>query len=120
MNHAARDLAFWAAMQRLVYENNLILDRSKGSTHPRYPEIVYPLDYGYLENTSASDGGGIDLWLGGLGDKTLTGILCVFDTLKHEMEIKLLIACSREDILTVQQFHSDMVALYIPNPTVDP
>ena len=119
MKQPIDNLAFWQKMSQLAAATPIIVDRPKDSTHPRYPEVIYPLDYGYLENTSAADGGGIDVWLGTLDAKTLTGILCVFDTLKREMEIKLLLACTREDIQTIQHFHSEMYALYIPNPTAD-
>lgn len=33
--------------------------------------------------------------------KTLTGILCMFDTLKHNAEIKLLIGCTEEKMPTL-------------------
>ena len=74
----------------------VVLDRPKGNVHPRYPDLIYPLDYGYLENTSAADGGGIDVWIGTNGGKKLTGILCTFDKLKRDAEIKLLIGCTLE------------------------
>jgi len=113
-------------MQHLLITNSLIIDRPKGSSHPRYPNIRYPLDYGYLEYTTSSDGGGIDVWLGSLntvmmedGDKTLTGILCTFDTLKCDAEIKLLIECSEEDIQVIRDFHKEMYTLYIPNPAAE-
>ena len=48
-------------MTDLIRTNGIVIDRPKGSTHPRYPDQTYPLDYGYLENTTASDDGGIDL-----------------------------------------------------------
>jgi len=114
------DTSFWQAMSELLVTNPIIMDRPKGSSHPRYPEVVYPLDYGYLENTTASDGGGIDVWLGSLEltNKTLTGILCTFDTLKRDAEIKLLIGCSEEDVQTIKVFHKEMYTLYIPNPMV--
>jgi len=112
--------SFWQAMTELIATNSINIDRPKASTHPRYPEIIYPFDYGYLENTTASDGGGIDVWLGSLisTDKTLTGILCTFDTLKRDAEIKLLIGCTEEDVQVIQNFHKEMHTLYIPNPTV--
>lgn len=120
------DTSFWQAMSELLVTNNVIIDRPKGSTHPRYPEVIYPLDYGYLENTTASDGGGIDVWLGSLNTtmnridaQTLTGILCTFDTLKRDAEIKLLLGCTQEDIQIIRSFHqSKMHILYIPNPMV--
>ena len=88
LHHAQRHLTFWQEMNQLAVTNPIIVDRPKGSTHPRYPRAIYPFDYGYLENTTTSDGGGIDVWVGSLKtgerpntDESLTGILCTFDTL---------------------------------------
>jgi inorganic pyrophosphatase len=120
------DTSFWHSMTELLTTNSLVIDRRKGTSHPRYKEMIYPLDYGYLENTTSSDGGGIDVWLGSLITptnktrvKTLTGILCTFDTLKRDAEIKLLIGCSENDIQVIRDFHKDMHTLYIPNPVVE-
>ena|SRR5689334_7668997 len=116
------DRSFWSAMTELLKTNAIVIDRPRGSTHPRYGEVVYPLDYGYLENTTSSDGSGIDVWLGSLNSvinmKTLTGILCTFDTLKRDAEIKLLIGCTEENIQVIQEFHKEMYTLYVPNPMV--
>ncbi|WP_160166303.1 hypothetical protein [Calothrix sp. PCC 7507] len=43
---------FWLKLDQLVANSNLKIDRPQGTSHPRYPTFVYPLDYGYLENTS--------------------------------------------------------------------
>ena len=114
------DISFWQAMTDLIKTNVIVVDRPQGSLHPRYPEQIYPFDYGYLQDTIASDGGGIDVWIGSLisADKILTGILCTFDTLKRDAEIKLLIGCTGNDIQIIQDFHKEMHTLYIPNPTV--
>jgi inorganic pyrophosphatase len=52
--------SFWKAVDSLVLESEIVIDRPKGSHHPRYPEIVYPVDYGYLKNTTSMDGSGSD------------------------------------------------------------
>lgn len=120
------DTSFWHAMEELLMTQSLIIDRPRGTSHPRYSDMIYPLDYGYLEDTISGDGGGIDVWLGSLsqamdkhGGRMLTGILCTFDTLKRDAEIKLLIACSTEDVEIIRDFHKTMSTLYIPNPMVD-
>jgi inorganic pyrophosphatase len=110
---------FSQTVMELTELDSLVLDRPKGCAHPRYPVMIYRLDYGYLENTSAADGDGIDIWIGPLGRKTLTGILCTFDRLKHDAEIKLLIGCTLADVETIQGFNSDMATLFIPNPMVE-
>jgi len=105
-------------MMELAGTGSVIVDRPKGNAHPRHPDMIYPLDYGYIENTSAADGGGIDAWLGSMEQKILTGILCTFDKLKRDAEIKLLIGCTRADVETILGFNSDMATLFIPNPLV--
>jgi inorganic pyrophosphatase len=110
------DTLFWHEMGNLIAANKIIVDRPKGARHPRYPKLIYPLDYGYLENTTAGDGDGIDVWMGSLDRKTLTGILCTFDTIKRDAEIKLLIGCTPQDIETIRNFNSQMRTLFIPNP----
>lgn len=114
------DNSFWREISRLAATNSIIIDRPKGSPHPRYPEVIYSLDYGYLEGTTSADGNGTDVWLGSLNtiNKMLTGILCTFDTLKRDIEIKLLIGCTEEDLQIIQDFHKEMHTLYIPNPMV--
>ena len=111
---------FWQEIAQLVMTTPVTIDRPKGSPHPRFPKIIYPLDYGYLENTLAADGGGVDVWVGSLATKALTGILCTFDTLKRDMEIKILLGCTSTDLQIIQHFHGKMYTLYIPNPQVQP
>ena len=112
-------------MTELLASRPLMIDRPKGSLHPRYEDMIYPFDYGSLSDTTSGDGDGIDVWLGSLTTmkeeedfRTLTGILCTFDTLKRDAEIKLLVGCIREDIEIIRNFHAGMHTLYIPNPLV--
>lgn len=120
------NISFWQEMNQLVITSSITIDRPKGTSHPRYADVIYPFDYGYLENTTASDGGGIDVWIGSLkiskhakGSELLTGILCTFDRLKRDAEIKFLIRCTKEDVELIRNFHSEMHTLFIPNPTAD-
>jgi len=36
------DNAFWQALTKLIQTNSIMIDRPKGSLHPRFPELVYP------------------------------------------------------------------------------
>ena len=101
------DNDFWKAIDTLVSSGKIVIDRPKGSVHPRFPNIKYEVDYGYIENTSSMDGGGIDVWLGSLADKQVTAIICTVDLMKKDSEIKLLIGCTEEEIDTVYEFHND-------------
>ena len=88
------DESFWTYLDRLVAESRLVIDRPRGSRHPRYPEVVYPVDYGYLEGTRSMDGGGIDVWRGSARGSAVQAVICTIDLLKRDAEIKILLDCT--------------------------
>ena len=47
------------------------IDRPLGSSHPWYPELIYSLNYGYIEGVFAGDGEEQDVYIFG-ADKPLT------------------------------------------------
>ena len=44
----------------------IVIDRPIGSSHPRYPDTVYPVNYGYIPGTFAGDGEPKDVYLLGV------------------------------------------------------
>jgi inorganic pyrophosphatase len=99
--------SFWAHLDSLFQSSKLVIDRPKGSAHPRYSPLVYPLDYGYLEGTSAGDGDGIDVWRGSLTPAQLDAIVCTADAVKRDVEIKLVIGCTPEEKTIILKFHNN-------------
>ena len=95
--------AFWTLLGELVAMSEIVIDRPRGSAHPRFPENIYPLDYGYLSGTTSGDGHGIDVWLGN-GDHTrITGVLCTVDLRKRDAELKLLLGCTPEEARVISE-----------------
>ncbi len=94
---------FWSALRRLLDRHTLVIDRPQGSCHPRFPEFIYPVDYGFLEGTRAGDGKEIDVFRGSLKADTLTGICCTADALKQDIEIKLLYNCSDAEVASIEK-----------------
>lgn len=97
---------FWTAIDTIVGESEIVIDRPAGSAHPRYPHVIYEVSYGYLKNTQAMDGGGIDVWLG-TDEKKVVGIICTVDLLKRDSEIKILIGCTEKEIDYIYNFHNE-------------
>ena len=85
----AREALDWEACEELIRRNGIVVERPKGSPHPRYPESVYPLDYGYVPNTVGGDGAEVDVFVGGV-ENGLTGAIETRDTQKGDRELKLL------------------------------
>ncbi|MEH1779868.1 MAG: hypothetical protein V7K67_28395 [Nostoc sp.] len=107
---------FWFKLDQLVAISNVKIDRPKGTSHPRYPSFVYPLDYGYLENTRSGDGADIDVWIGSLSSKKVTAIICSVDLEKRDAEIKILLGCTSEEnqaILDIQNTGSQSAILLV-------
>ena len=98
---------FWEMLDELINDHEIVIDRPKGSRHPRYPDVVYRLHYGYLKGTSSMDGGGIDVWLGSKKEKRVEAIICTVDRLKGDSEIKLLIGCTQEETAIAEEFHNE-------------
>ena len=104
MNDCRED--FWNALDELVNDSEIIIDRPKGTAHPKYPNFIYKVDYGYLKETSSMDGGGIDVWVGS-GEKQIDAIICIVDLIKKDSEIKILIGCTEEEKDIVYKTHNE-------------
>ena len=98
---------FWTALDALVAQSRVVIDRPRGSAHPRYPHAVYPLDYGYLDGTSSMDGAGIDVWRGSDASRGLCALAVTVDLLKRDSEIKLLLDCTEDEVRAVMAFLGD-------------
>jgi inorganic pyrophosphatase len=88
---------FWALADELVASSRIRIDRPRGSAHPRLGQVIYPLDYGYLEGTSAGDGAGVDVWRGSLPGQRVTAAIMTVDVFKRDAEVKLLIGCTQTE-----------------------
>lgn len=97
---------FWNAIDSLVKESEIVIDRPKGTAHPKYPDLIYKVDYGYLKGTSSMDGEGIDIWLGSLDEKTVDAIVCIVDLINRDSEVKLLVGCTEEEKEIVYKTHN--------------
>ncbi|MEH2396107.1 hypothetical protein [Nostoc sp.] len=97
---------FWFKLDQLVAASNLKIDRPKGTPHPHYPSLVYPLDYGHLENTRSGDGADIDVWIGSLSGKKVTAVICSVDLEKRDTEIKILLGCTSGESQVILDIHN--------------
>ena len=96
---------FWNALDELIANSEIVIDRPKGSCHPKYPDFIYHLDYGYLKNTSSPDGEGIDVWVGS-GQRKADAVMCIIDLTKKDSEIKILLGCTEEEKQIVYSTHN--------------
>ena len=47
------------------------IDRPIGSVHPKHPNLIYPINYGFVENLMGGDGEEQDVYLLGVNEKVM-------------------------------------------------
>lgn len=102
---------FWEGLEALLRSSELHIDRPRGSRHPRWPEVVYPFDYGELLGTMGGDGQGIDVCLGEGDRRRLDGVLLTVDPGKRDAEIKLLLGYAAEEGQRVAWWYREVLGL---------
>ncbi len=93
----------WERWEKLILSEGILLDRQKKTPHPRYPDIIYPMDYGFICNTSSSDGAEVDVFVGSGGER-LVGMMVTDDYRQGDREIKFLWRCLPSEIYLAYGF----------------
>ena len=70
------------------------IDRPLGSAHPKYPDMVYPVNDGYVKGVMAADGEEQDAYVIGVKEavKEFTGILIAIVHRMNDVEDKWVVA----------------------------
>lgn len=70
------------------------MDRPLGSHHPRHPEMIYPINYGYIEGIMAPDGAEQDAYVMGVDVplETFTGKIIAIIHRYDDVEEKWVVA----------------------------
>lgn len=68
----------------------VVIDRPLGSTHPKHPEMIYPVNYGYIPESLAPDGEEQDVYVLGVNTPvdSFTGVLIAVVHRKDDVEDK--------------------------------
>ena len=74
----------------------IVIDRPLGSHHPEHPDMVYPLNYGFLPGIPAPDGEELDAYIYGINRpmRRFTGMVIAVIHRKNDVEDKLVVAPS--------------------------
>lgn len=104
MNTYENNAFFWQKLDTLLLSSKLVVDRPRNSSHYKYSNLVYPVDYGYLNDTMSSDQSPIDVFRGSEKSNLVQAIAVSADILKKDCEVKLLVGCSEEEIHDILEF----------------
>ncbi len=97
MNMFENNAFFWQKLDTLLFSSKLVIDHPKNTCHKKHVNLVYPVDYGYLTDTSNDEGEPIAVYKGSLPSNLVSSIVVSADILKKDCEVKLLIGCTLEE-----------------------
>lgn len=103
LREPVRDHLRWGKWDACICNNGITVERPRTSTHPDYPSVVYPLDYGFVNDTLGTDGDPLDVFLG-RSTTGLVGAVLTTDFRQQDRELKLLYDCSPTEIYTAHGF----------------
>lgn len=69
-------------------EVTVYVDRELGSVHPKYQNIVYPINYGYIKELTACDGDYQDVYLLGIDEPVKIAVGKVYAVVERENDIE--------------------------------
>ncbi len=93
----------WLVWDRLINDLGITIDRPKDSVHPVHDSIRYPINYGYVNGTSGSDGDEVDIFVGAANNGLVAAIFTT-DFRKNDRELKLIYDCFPVEIYLVNGF----------------
>lgn len=104
---------------------DLVIDRPLGSAHPKHPDLVYPVNYGYLPNVLGGDGEELDVYLLGVNvpvQKYTAPIIGIVHR-HNDVEDKLVAAPEgmafdadkiSEAVRFQEQYYESEIEMYVP------
>ncbi len=95
------------------------VDRPLGTAHPRHPEMIYPVNYGYIPGIIAGDGAEQDVYILGVKEplQTFTGELIAIIHRRDDVEDKWVLApegmrFTRKEIMEAVRFQEQFFDSY--------
>lgn len=104
MNSFENNAFFWQKLDSLFLSSKLTIDRPKGTCHYKYSNLIYPVDYGYLNDTNNAEHAPIDIFKGKEKSNLVQALVVSADILKKDCEVKLIIGCNEEDEIEILEF----------------
>ena len=98
------NMYFWQKLDTLILSTEINITQPKDSVHPKYANLVYPVDYGCLSDTLATNGDKVDVFIGTMKPQRANAVVVACDILKKDIEVKLLLGCTEQEELEILHF----------------
>lgn len=104
MEQMLNNAYFWQKLDTLILSLDYNMKRVKGDVHPEYPNLVYPIEYGYLVDPDHDHRVVTKLFKGSMGMRRCDAIIVGVDILQKGMDIKCLVGCTDHEQVQILEF----------------
>ena len=104
MKTYANNAFFWQKVDTLFLSGRVNIEKHKGETHPVYSNMIYPVDYGHLNDTVSITEKGLSVYVGSLKPWSVTSLIVAVDILEKSMDVKMLVGCTEEETSNILHF----------------
>ena len=96
---------FGQKIDALMVSLDYVHKREINDEHPEYPNLVYPVKYGYLVDPDTDiKQKRIGVFSGSLSHSRVDAIVVCADILVKELDVKLLSGCNEDEVLKILEF----------------
>ena len=95
---------FWQKLDTLYLSSGYQIIRKKGEVHPRFQNLIYPVDYGYINDTKSFGKDGVSVYAGSGNRYEISALVVAADILIKELDVKVLVGCTEEEVDQVLRF----------------
>lgn len=95
---------FWQKVDTLYLSSNLHIIHKKGEVHSYFKNMIYPVNYGKLEDTAETGNTGISVYLGSGSHNVVTSLMVAADILEKSLDVKILVGCTDDETEQVLRF----------------
>ena len=95
---------FWQKIDTLYLSSDVVIDKPKNTVHAQYTNLIYPVDYGFLQDTLLGSDEHIHVYVGTKMTGKVEAIVVCADILKKDMDVKFLVGCTKEEENDILQF----------------
>ncbi|HHX52949.1 MAG TPA: Inorganic pyrophosphatase [Erysipelothrix sp.] len=104
MEQLLNNAFFWQKLDTLLFTLDYNKVRGEGDEHPKYPNLVYPVEYGYLVDPDKDGVVVAKAFRGSASNRRSDQIILCVDILQKDMDVKILMGCTEEEQMKVLEF----------------
>ncbi len=104
MQNYGNNAFFWQKIDSIYLSSKFNIAYEKGQAHINFPNLIYPVQYGYLSDLVDEKDLGIAVFKGSANTAKVESLIIAADILKKDIEPKIIVSCTEEEVENILHF----------------